>query len=76
MDLPALLETAELTDELYASLSAYTPSQQRSAFIMGAYAINLLLAVRKLVRFRLWIFHGYLEYSVVLLHRTSVIMEN
>lgn len=75
MDLPVLLETAELTADLYASLSAYTPSQQHSAFSKGAYILNLITAVKKLVRLRLWLSNNYLEYSFWLC-RILVIMEN
>lgn len=57
MDLPIWLENAEVTTDLYASLSTYSPLQQQSAFIMDlSYAFRLLNAIQKLVRLRLWLF--------------------
>lgn len=51
VDLSELLKNVEVTADLYASLSSYTPSQQRSAFRMGAnYASRLLTAIKDLVR--------------------------
>lgn len=63
-DLPKLLENAEATADLYASLSTYAPSQQRLAFDSQIldYPSMVLTAIENLVRLRLWLLHNYVGY--------------
>ena len=50
VDLPELLENADITVDLYASLSAYEPCQQDSAFTLSFYASRLLNSIKITVR--------------------------
>lgn len=51
-----LLQHAEITDELYASLTMYTPSQHRSVYYWGSFATSFLNVIHNMVCVILFIY--------------------
>ena len=55
LEIPDLLVHAESTNELYASLILYTPSQHCSAYDWSRFAPHFLTVVRNMVSLTLYI---------------------